>query len=68
MGLYTVLKPCVVDNLHYAQVPAAPIIADDDVAADLVASGVLIPVDSGEKPPAAARSAPHRRRATGKEA
>ncbi len=67
MGLYTVTRPCMVGDLHYAQVPAAPIIADDAVAADLVASGVLIPVDSGEKPPAA-KSAPHRRRATGKEA
>ena len=68
MGLYTVLRPCMVGDLHYAQVPAAPIIADDDVAADLVVSGVLIPVDSGDKPPAPAKSAPHRRRATGKEA
>ena len=59
MGLYTVLRPCVVDNLHYAQGPATPIEADDTVAAPLVESGDLAPVD--ETPPA--KVLPHRRRA-----
>jgi hypothetical protein len=46
MGLYTVLRPCVVDNLHYAQVPPAPIEADDAVAGPLVKAGDLAPVES----------------------
>jgi hypothetical protein len=66
VGLYTVTAPCVVGDLHYALVPAAPVFADDDVAADLVAAGVLIPVapaaDEGEKPEPV-KATPHRRRA-----
>ena len=58
MGLYTVLQPCVVNNLHYAQVPAAPIEVDDVVAAPLVTSGDLAPVEVVETPTAKA----HRRR------
>ena len=61
MGLYTVVRPCVVANLHYALVPTTPIDADDTAAAPLVESGDLVPVDGGEKPPA--KVAPHRRRA-----
>lgn len=47
MGRYAVLGPCVVGDLHYAQVPAEPIEADDTLAAALVAAGVLAPVDAG---------------------
>lgn len=74
MGLYTVLKPCVVGDLHYAQVPAEPIHADDAVAAVLVDSGDLAPVqaaaaeadepkDEPEDEPEA-EAPPHRRRTT----
>lgn len=45
VGSYSVLAPCVVGDLHYAQVPAGPIEADDTLAAALVAAGVLAPVD-----------------------
>ena len=44
MGNYAVLKPCMVGNLHYAQVPTGPIIVDDTVAQPLVESGDLTPV------------------------
>lgn len=50
MGRYMVLSPCVVGELHYAQVPAAPIEADDTLAAALVAAGVLAPVDAEPEP------------------
>ena len=42
MGLYTVVKPCVVGLLHYVRPTAAPIEVDDDVAAPLVAAGSLV--------------------------
>ena len=43
MGLYNVVKPCVVGLLHYVRPTAAPIEVDDDVAAPLVAAGDLSP-------------------------
>lgn len=62
-----VLRPCMVGDLHYAQVPPAPVVVDDAIAAPLVDSGDLNAVDSGgavaDKPaqdhPA---KAPHRAR------
>lgn len=65
MGLYAVLKPCMVGDLHYAQVPAGPINADDKIAAPLVESGELAPVtaDTSDDQPAANPATPHRRRA-----
>lgn len=68
MGLYTVLRPCMVGDLHYAQVPAGHIIADDTVAAPLVKSGDLAavgttPVGDDEKPATKPDTSPHRRRA-----
>ena len=49
MGRYTVLTPCVVGELHYAQIPGAPIEADDTLAAALVAAGVLAPADDDDR-------------------
>lgn len=49
MGYYSVLVPCVVGRLHYATVPAQPITVDDEIAADLVASGVLAPYRPGQE-------------------
>lgn len=59
MGLYTVVRPCMVGDLHYAQVPAAPIAVDDKLAAALVAAGDLTPVDPAPSP---AKAAPARRK------
>jgi hypothetical protein len=62
MGLYTVTGPCVVGTVHHVRVPDQPIEVADDVAADLVASGVLIPyppkpaeTEPARKPPARGR-------------
>lgn len=72
MSYYTVLKPCVVGNLHYAHIPAQPIEADDAVADTLVTSGSLAyypPRPAEPKTPvtvdadAPAEVAPPRRRA-----
>lgn len=43
MGLYNVVKPCVVDNLHYVRPTTQPIEVDDTEAAELVGSGCLTP-------------------------
>lgn len=48
MGRYAVLSPCVVGELHYAQVPAEPVEADDTLAAALVAAGVLAPLAAND--------------------
>lgn len=67
MGLYTVLRPCMVGDLHYAQVPAEPIVVDDTVAAALVKSGDLAPVApvaAVEQAEPKAEPQPHRRRTT----
>lgn len=45
VGSYRVLAPCVVGDLHYAQVPAGPIEVDDTLAAALVSAGVLAAVN-----------------------
>ena len=50
MSFYTVVTPCVVGQLHYAHVPDQPIDVDDSVAADLVASGALVPYRPGQGP------------------
>ena len=50
MAYYTVVTPCVVGQLHYAHVPDQPIDVDDHVAADLVASGALVPYRPGDGP------------------
>lgn len=47
MGLYNVVAPCVVGNLHYARPKAEPIEVDDDVAAPLVEAGGLVPYAPG---------------------
>lgn len=55
MGLYNVVKPCVVGNLHYARPTTKPIDVDDDVAAPLVEAGQLAavePVDGVYEAPA----------------
>ncbi|HNM85351.1 MAG TPA: hypothetical protein PKI77_12595 [Mycobacterium sp.] len=46
MGLYTVVKPCVVGLLHYVRPTTAPIEVDDDAAAELVESGSLVAYQS----------------------
>lgn len=51
MGCYTVVAPCVVGDLHYAQVPAEPVEVDDTLAAALVAAGVLTPVPTPQPEP-----------------
>lgn len=43
MGLYNVVAPCVVGNLHYARPTTAPIEVNEDVAEPLVANGSLEP-------------------------
>ena len=48
MGLYTVVRPCVVGLLHYVRPTTAPIEVDDDVAAPLVAAGSLVSYGCGE--------------------
>lgn len=65
MGLYRVLTPCAVGDLHYAQVPAAPIEADDTLAATLVAAGVLAPAGHSdeENRPTGTAAKPKRRTA-----
>lgn len=54
MGLYNVVAPCVVGNLHYTRPTAAPIEVDDNVARPLVRDGALTRVDTvpAGKPPA----------------
>ncbi len=47
MGLYNVVRPCVVGLLHYVRPTAAPIEVDDDAAAELVESGSLVPYGAG---------------------
>lgn len=44
MGLYNVVRPCVVGSLHYARRTAEPIDVDDKLALPLVAEGALEPV------------------------
>lgn len=46
MGLYNVVRPCVVGLLHYVRPTAAPIEVDDDAAAELVESGSLVAYQS----------------------
>ena len=41
MGLYNVVKPCVVGKSHHVRPTSAPIEVDDAVAAPLVESGCL---------------------------
>lgn len=74
MGYYTVLTPCVVGKLHYASIPAQPIKADDAAAADLIASGALVPYPKpAPAPPVEAApespvdDKPRRRRAAAKD-
>lgn len=43
MGLYNVVEPCMVGNLHYARPTTEPIEVDDDVAKPLVKAGNLTP-------------------------
>jgi hypothetical protein len=45
VGLYNVVKPCVVGDLHYARPATAPIEVDDKVALPLVDEGKLEPVN-----------------------
>lgn len=47
MGFYNVVSPCVVGKLHYARPTTQPIEVDDDTAAPLVESGVLVPYAPG---------------------
>ncbi len=49
MGLYHVVKPCVVGKLHYVRPTAQPIEVDDGVAAPLVESGCLEPYPRGDQ-------------------
>lgn len=41
MGLYNVVAPCVVGDLHFTRRSTKPIEVDDDTAAPLVESGAL---------------------------
>ena len=50
MALYTVVKPCVVGLLHYTRPTTAPIEVDDDVAAELVEAGDLVPYRTAAGP------------------
>lgn len=71
MSYYTLTKPGVVGQRHYIRVPAQPIEVDDKTAADLVASGLLLPypavavepapADEGATPPADPPAKPRRR-------
>ena len=49
MGLYNVIQPCVVGNLHHTRPTTQPIEVDDDTAAPLVESGCLEPYRPGER-------------------
>jgi hypothetical protein len=48
MSYYTVVRPCVVGQLHYTSVPVQPIEVADEVAEPLVAAGDLAPYRPGE--------------------
>lgn len=50
MALYTVVKPCVVGLLHYTRPTTEPIEVDDDVAAELVEAGDLVPYRTAAGP------------------
>lgn len=50
MGLYNVVKPCVVGDLHYARPTAAPIEVSDKLAVPLVTAGQLEPVGANAEP------------------
>lgn len=43
MGLYNVVGPCVVGDLHYTRSATEPIEVDDDVAGPLIEAGALEP-------------------------
>jgi hypothetical protein len=65
VGLYNVVKPCVVGDLHYARPTTQPIEVDDDVAAELVEAGSLAHVreEASESSERAESAAPRRARA-----
>lgn len=44
MGLYNVVAPCVVNELHFTRRSTKPIQVDDKVAAPLVELGALEPL------------------------
>lgn len=58
MSYYTMTQPGVVGQRHYIRVPAQPIEVDDKTAADLVASGLLVPYPAPANEPAPAEDAP----------
>lgn len=54
MSYYTLTAPGVVGQRHYIRIPAQPIEVDDKTAADLVASGLLVPYPAPVTEPAPA--------------